>query len=157
MGAAQDRFKAVVRDHWAPALRDLGLTGSGKVFCVPDDHDWAMLGFQTSTGSTAEVAKFTVNLMVVGKDDWQRAREEHPWYSAKPSPNTVALHRYQQRLGFLTHGEDHWWLLLSDGSNEDAVAQEVLLALRDQAIPTLRAEMRNCAPGPRGTFAFRAR
>ena len=82
---------------------------------LPDDLDWSMLGFQTSTGSTSDVAKFTINLMVVGKGDWERARETHPWYTLRPSPNTVALHRYEQRLGFLTHGRDHWWLLRGDG------------------------------------------
>ena len=155
MGQAQERFKTVARDRWAPALRDLGFQGSGKVFTLFDQHDWAMLGFQTSTASTSEVAKFTINLMVVGKEDWERERHEHPWYSARPSPNTVAAHRYQQRLGPLTHGHDHWWRLLGDGSNEEEVVSEVINAIRDHAMPALRAEISDKSPGPRGTFARR--
>ncbi len=153
MGVAQDLFRTTVRDRWAPELRAQGLKGSGRIFVLPDDLDWSMLGFQTSTGSTSDVAKFTINLMVVGKGDWERARETHPWYTLRPSPNTVALHRYEQRLGFLTHGRDHWWLLRGDGSNLEAVVDQVLVALRDVAVPKLRAEMADRSPGPRGTFA----
>lgn len=155
MGVAQDRFKAVARDRWAPALRDLGFKGSGRVFALPDERDWAMLGFQTSTASTSDVAKFTINLLVVGKDDWERARQERPWYSAKPSPNTIALHRYQQRLGHLTHGRDHWWRLLGDGSNEEEVVNEVIHAIRDLAVPALRAQILDQSAGPRGTYTRR--
>jgi hypothetical protein len=152
MGEAQDRLSGLLKTLWGPALREVGFTGSGKVWTLPDERDWAMLGFQTSQASTGEEAKFTINLMVVGKVDWDEAREHNSYYSAKPSPNTIALHRYAQRAGFLTHGRDHWWRLAGDGGNERQIGAEVLDALRDVIVPKLTSEMADQAPGPRGAF-----
>ncbi|GAA6527965.1 hypothetical protein IDVR_37670 [Intrasporangium sp. DVR] len=45
-----------------------------------------MLGFQTSQASTGNEAKFTINLMVIGKAAWEEARATYSYYSAKPSP-----------------------------------------------------------------------
>jgi len=111
-----------------------------------------MLGFQTSQASTGDEAKFTVNLMVVGKAAWDEASSRHRHYPAKPSPNTIALHRYVQRAGHLTHGHDHWWRLAGDGNNESQIGEEVLNALRDVIAPKLIREMTDQTPGPRGTF-----
>jgi hypothetical protein len=152
MGEAQERLGRLLKAVWGPALRELGLTGSGKVWTVSDEQDWAMLGFQTSRASTDDEAKFTINLMVVGKAAWDEARSRHSHYSAKPSPNTIALHRYVQRAGQLTHGHDHWWRLAGDGSNERQIGEEVLSALREVIVPTLKSEMADQTPGPRGAF-----
>jgi len=148
---APDIFKSVLKNHWAPALRELGLKGSGRIFVVPDERDWAMLGFQSSTASNAEWVKFTINLLVVGKDAWEEARERSSYLSAKPSPNTLGPHRYAQRIGYLTHGADHWWRLYASEDSESLVA-EVSGALRDVAVPKLRQEMSDQTAGPRGTF-----
>src|SRR5262245_6913275 len=152
MGKAQDRLGDLIKSVWGPALREMGFTGSGKVWTLPDERDWAMLGFQTSQASTGDEAKFTINLMVVGKVAWDEARASHSYYSAKPSPNTVALHRYVQRAGFLSHGRDHWWRLAGNGSNDRQVRDEVLALLRDVIVPKLRSEMADPTPGPRGAF-----
>ncbi|EHR52450.1 hypothetical protein SacmaDRAFT_4262 [Saccharomonospora marina XMU15] len=152
MGQAQDRFARLVKSMWGPALRELGFTGSGRVWTLADPIDWAMLGFQTSTASTSDQAKFTINLLVVGKAAWDDARAQHPWYSARPSPNTIALHRYAQRSGPLICGADHWWHLAGDGSNEDEIRDEVLCALRAVIVPKLKAELADRTPGPRGRF-----
>lgn len=153
MGEAQNRLALLIKTTWGPALRELGFTGSGKVWTLPDEHDWAMLGFQTSQASTGDEATFTINLMVVGKAAWMEARASHSFYSEKPSPNVIALHRYVQRAGFVTHDHDHWWRLAGDGSNEQQVGNELLAALRDLLAPKLESEMPNRTPGPRGTFA----
>jgi hypothetical protein len=152
MGEAQDRFGRLLKTVWGPALRELGLSGSAKVWIVPDERDWAMLGFQASQASTGDEAKFTINLMVVGKAAWEEARLRNSYYSAKPSPNSIAFHRYQQRAGHLTHGRDHWWRLAGDGSNENQIAAEVLKALREVIVPKLKHESADQTPGPRGTF-----
>ncbi|MBO0822800.1 MAG: DUF4304 domain-containing protein [Actinobacteria bacterium] len=148
---APELFKRVLANRWAPALRDLGFKGSGRLFVLPDDRDWVMLGFQSSSASNAEWVKFTINLLVVGKQAWEEARERSPYLSAKPSPNTLGPHRYEQRIGFLTHGSDHWWRLYASQDTEPLVA-EILVVLRDVAVPRLRQEMTDQSPGPRGTF-----
>lgn len=111
-----------------------------------------MLGFQGSQFSSGESLKFTINLLVVGKDAWAEARSRNSFYGAKPSPNILGQHRYSQRAGHLTHGKDHWWTLAGDGSNEAAIDSEVLVAIRTTLAPKLRAEMLDQSPGPRGLF-----
>ncbi len=143
MGAAQDRLKGLLKNRWGPAFRELGFTGSGTTWTLPDERDWSMLGFQSSNASSASLVKFTMNLLVVGKDEWEWARAEHPWMRARPTPNVIPLtRRYWERSGTLTHGGDYWWELAADGSNEDQVADEVLAAVRDVLLPQLRREMR---------------
>ena len=137
---------------WAADLRQHCFRGSGRIFTLPDERDWATLGFQSSTASTGDEARFTINLMVVGKAAWEGAREQRRWLSARPSPNTIAEHRYQQRIGHLIHGRDHWWRLRGNGSNQTEVAAEVLAAIHDHAIPVLRREVADQSPGPRRTF-----
>jgi hypothetical protein len=56
MGKAQDRLGDLIKSVWGPALREMGFTGSGKVWTLPDERDWAMLGFQTSQASTGDTA-----------------------------------------------------------------------------------------------------
>ena len=36
-------FNSVLEERRAPALRELGFKGSGRVFVIPDDRDWVML------------------------------------------------------------------------------------------------------------------
>lgn len=152
MGAAQERFDRLLKEVWGPTLRESGLTGSGKVWTLPDDLDWGMIGFQSSWTSTADEVRFTINLLVVGKLVWEEARAHHRSYPRRPSPNTLAPHRYLQRAGFLSHGSDHWWRLAGDGSNENQISPEIRTLLRDLVIPKLKTEMADQSPGPRGTF-----
>src|SRR3954453_12481053 len=80
----------MMREQVAPALRSLGLKGSGQSYSIPSDSYWALVGFQKSRASSAGAVKFTVNLQVQPRDAWARAYEEHWWIGAKPSPNTRA-------------------------------------------------------------------
>jgi hypothetical protein len=90
--------------------------------------------------STGDEAKFTINLVVVGKADWDEVRTTTSYYSAKPSPNSVGFHRYAQRAGHLTHGQNHWYRLAGDGSNEQQIGAEVLDNLRNIIVPKLKSE-----------------
>ena len=148
---APDLFKHVLATQWAPALRELGFKGSSRIFVLPDERDWVMLGFQSSSASNAECVKFTLNLLVVGKQAWEDARVRSSYLSAKPSPNAIGPHRYVQRIGHLTHGSDHWWRLYASQDTEPLIA-EILGVLREVAVPKLREEMADQSPGPRGTF-----
>lgn len=149
---ATDLFKQIVKDQWAPVLRHEGLKGSGRVFVLPDDHDWAMLGFQSSTSSNAEWVKFTMNLLVVGKDEYEDVRTRASYLSERPSPNVVGgPHRYLERVGRMTHGVDHWWYLRAN-DDSSALILEIAAVLRDVAVPKLREQIADRSPGPRGTF-----
>ncbi|MGK5742328.1 DUF4304 domain-containing protein [Micromonospora sp. URMC 103] len=106
---AQDAYNAVLREVVAPALRDMGLKGSGKLYRLDDEVCWARLGFQSSVYNTAERAKFTVNLLLVDKGAWTRSREERPHLPETPSANTyygllrrpglVETHRCSHAIG----------------------------------------------------------
>lgn len=47
-----------------------------------------------------------------------RRKASRTYYCAKPSPTAIALHRFVQRADFFSHGQDHWWRLAGNGSNE---------------------------------------
>jgi hypothetical protein len=49
VGDVQATYRAMLRDDIAPALRALGLKGSGSRYSLPDPESWALLGFQAST------------------------------------------------------------------------------------------------------------
>lgn len=149
---ATNLFRHVVKAEWAPVLRSEGLKGSGRIFVLPDDHDWVMLGFQSSTSSNAGWVKFTINLLVAGKEEYARARARASYLGERPSPNVVGgPHRYLERVGHLTHGSDHWWFLRADQDKSELIL-EIAGVLRDVAVPKLREEMADRSRGPRGTF-----
>jgi hypothetical protein len=110
---------------------------------IPSERFWALIGFQKSTASNAAALKFTINLQVVPRDAWSKASEEHPWRGAKPSANVVAgiPGSWWQRIGgLLASGSDHWWWTEPDRPSE-AVAEEVVAAIRDHALPEMKRRM----------------
>jgi Domain of unknown function (DUF4304) len=134
---AQDRYRAMLRDEIAPALRARGFQGSGTAYVLPDDTHWLQVGFQASKWNTATGASFTVNLAVADKAAWARLAAERG-YRGKPNPNV----RYSrdmpvQRLGSLVFGTDRWWEVSEPSTN---VATEVLEALDRAGLPWLRAK-----------------
>jgi hypothetical protein len=140
VGTAQEQFKAMLRDVIAPALRAEGFKGSGTEYSLNDSRSFATVGFQSSSYSTAELMKFTVNLKVTLKTDWAAAKEEFSWIkSATPRPNISysGVREWFCRIGTLMpDANDRWWDL---GANDDlaTVAKEVLTALRTWGIPEL--------------------
>ncbi len=142
---AQDLYRVLVRDHFGPALRAEGLTGSGAAWMVPSDTHFALLGWQKRRSSTAATVEFTANLKVVSKATW--FAQDHPKgrVAAKPEANlSYGLYdgvTWEHRIGVLMgvpHG-DHWWSLHSDDRPE-SVVQRVLPAVTDHALPALRQE-----------------
>src|SRR6266508_1633339 len=65
VATAQESFKQMLRDHVAPALREMGFRGSGQNFSLRSDSHWALLDFQKSQWSSEDKIAFTVNLPVV--------------------------------------------------------------------------------------------
>ena len=133
----------MMRAQIAPALRSLGLKGSGQSYAIPSDDYWALVGFQKSGASSAAAVKFTVNLQVQPRDAWARAYNERPWMGVKPSPNTIAGVEggWWSRIGqLLPDAEDHWWWIEPDRPTEP-VADEVIAAIRDYGLPEMRRRM----------------
>jgi len=134
---AQDRYRAMLRDEIAPALRQRGFKGSGTAYVLPDDTHWLQVGFQASRWNTADEGQFTVNVAVADKAAWARIAAERG-YSGRPNPNV----RYGRdmpvrRLGALAFGEDRWW----DVSEPTArAAADVLDAIDRAALPWLRSK-----------------
>jgi hypothetical protein len=141
VGAAQDGFNAMLRDHVAPALRDMGFKGSGKAYRLDDEQCWIQLGFQASVSSTADAVRFTINLRVVAKDVWDRMREERSYMPARPAPNVVyGPFEWWQRIGrLMPGGQDTWWTLKA-GQPGACLAGEVIDAIRDYALPAMLAQ-----------------
>lgn len=151
--AATDLFKLLIKERWAPVLRECGLKGSGRIFMLPNDLDWAMLGFQSSSSSSADCVKFTMNMFVAGKVEYAEARNRASYLSERPSPNVMGgPHRYSERVGRLVHGEDYWWRIHT-GQDIESVASEISEILTGIVVPKLQEEVADRTPGPRGTFA----
>jgi hypothetical protein len=140
-------YRLFLRDRIAPAMRRFGLKGSGNVFELPDDRYWALVGFQAEWKSAYLGApEFTINLTFVSKAAW--AAERAGWsltIPERPSANMFDQDPCEQiRIGALIPvsdlDHDRWWSL--DGTTPpQEVADEVLAAIRDHALPWFRARM----------------
>ena len=146
MVIAKEAYRAMLRDAIAPALREMGFKGSGRLYMMDDDRSWVRLGFQASQFNTADEVSFTINLAVVDKDTWRRQRQERSYLPDVPSPGTYyGVPFWQTRIGHvMPERRDVWWAL-STGEAVGPVVSEVLAAIRDCAIPAL-TEQRSKAP-----------
>jgi hypothetical protein len=90
MPTAQVVFERMLREEVAPALRELGLRGSGQRFRLPSESHWALLAFQKSQWSDADEIRFTVNVMTVS--------ETFGRHSPRRTPNSVGSPRLTRRL-----------------------------------------------------------
>ena len=142
MGNAQDAYRAMLRDEIAPALRALGLRGSGSRFSFADPASWALLGFQSSRYNTDQAMRFTVNLSAVPKHVWESRRREQPHLPVRPTPGTYyGEFVWSRRLGHLMPvDKDVWWDL--DGEHDPKVAASgVVAAIGAYGLPALRQQL----------------
>ena len=140
---AQETFKALMRDEIAPALRQLGFKGSGQAYALPSETCWALVGFQKSQASEASYVRFTVNATVVSREAWEQERAERPYLPERPSPNTFyGKFAWQERIGgLMPGGQDRWWEI-TGRTDARAIAESVIEAIRDYALPAMHDEMR---------------
>ena len=140
---AQELYRVLQRDHLAPALRGLGLRGSGGSWVLPSPTHWAVLGLQASRSSTRHEALFTVNVQVVERDAWDLLRAEQPSLGPRPNPGVMAgPPAWWERIGLLMPGGlDHWWTV-RPGDDPAVVAGQVAAAVAEHALPAMRARMR---------------
>ena len=137
----QQVYDQLMKESFAPALRAVGLKGSGGRFELPSEKYWAQLGFQKSAYSDSQVLQFTVNLSVISRDVWAEQRAAKPHLGTKPKPSTFyGSWAEQVRVGQLTpSGEDLWWWL-NRGDDPRPVADQVVSTLVETAVPWLAAK-----------------
>lgn len=137
--SAQTVFKSWVKTSLSPMLRDLGFTGSGLSYLLPDDDCWLQLGLQKDRYSTREAISFTVNLSVTNKVLWSLLREGHEdWLGVRPSANSEFLGQRTARLGqLLPQRADVWWSIPATATSSELITlcRELEIGVRDCAIP----------------------
>ena len=143
METVQEIFKALLKEDIAPRLRGQGLKGSGQNFSVPSDSHWVLIGFQKSIFSDSRELKFTINLYVVNKQEWEDVRSERSYYPAKPTPTTRWGIGWSRRIGSLLPERcDHWWSLNSTSNLED-ISNEVIEFIVKYALPAIHEQLQS--------------
>ena len=139
----------MLREEIAPRLRSLGFKGSGQSFSLPSESHWAIVGFQKSRFSDARSVSFTVNVTVVGRNEWETAHAKCRGLSARPAPNTglppisAPSGYWHERIGFLIPGNrDRWWNVAAQADTSE-IAEAVVADIRDVAIPAMLERMRS--------------
>lgn len=149
MERAQDGFKTMMKEHIAPALREMGFKGSGHNYTYPDERCHAMLGFQKSEFSDAEDVRFTINVLVVSRQEWEAVALERHYGDRQPRPNTFWGVGWQERISKFIPGCDHdfWWRLDLETDLNDLSA-EVLSIVRHGVLPAMVAEIQRQGESP---------
>lgn len=139
---AQTVYADFIKDIVSPRLRAAGLVGSGGRYSLKSETHWALIGFQKSWYSDKNEVRFTVNLLVVRRDEWTDLHERMPHLGATPS----ALISYgppvrSARIGKLVDDhEDKWWRVNSS-QNMDLLAAEVLDNIVAAGLPWLHEQI----------------
>ncbi|WP_239175534.1 DUF4304 domain-containing protein [Actinoplanes cyaneus] len=132
-----------MNDWLSPALRERGFAGSRGSYGLRCHRCWALLSLQKSVSGTAAEVKFTVNLAVINKNTWTKAREEWPHLPERPSSANLSygIGAPTERLGKLTpQAADKWWLVGS-GVELEAVAEEIASLIDRFGLPWLSHQM----------------
>lgn len=143
MTKIQDTFKELLKSTVAPNLRECGLMGSGQNYSIKSDTHWVLIGLQKSVYSDASGLKFTINLYVVSKAEWESARKQRSYLPAKPSANVHWPVGWVKRIGhLLPKGQDHWWSVDST-TDLNHLAIEVVDAICKKAMPAMQELIKN--------------
>ena len=139
----QEIFSAFLKEKVAPNLRSAGLNGSGQNYYIKSDSHWALIGFQKSTSSSSLEVKFTINLYVVSKKEWEAGREESSYFPEKPTANISWRIGWNKRIGYLISGNSDFWWSLTEKADLNKISQHVVESITEKAIPAMRAQMQN--------------
>ena len=141
MESVQTKFKLLMKERIAPRLREDGLKGSGQNYYLPSESHWALIGFQKSMFSDSHELKFTINLYVVNKNEWEKARKERSYFPAKPTPTTKWGIGWERRIGFLLPERcDHWWSMEAN-SNLEKISDQVINFIVKYALPAINEQL----------------
>ena len=138
METVQEKFKLLLKERIAPRLRENGLKGSGQNFYIPSEGYWALMGFQKSMFSDSIDLRFTINLYIVTKDEWEIARSTKSYYPKKPTPTTKWSEGWHKRIGqLMPEKTDHWWRLTSS-TDLRSLSKEVITAIEIYGLPEMQ-------------------
>ncbi|MEV7597988.1 hypothetical protein AB0O91_11475 [Kitasatospora sp. NPDC089797] len=133
MTTAHELHARGLREHLAPALRTLGLSGRLHTFDLPDATHWMLLGLVERP--TADRIAFTFGLSLVRHSDWARTAAPED----RPDPRVrYGFEVWRARIGeVLPVGEDVWWEVLP-GPRWQLPLDDAVAAVRDYGLPELR-------------------
>ncbi|WP_328955567.1 hypothetical protein [Kitasatospora purpeofusca] len=125
-----------LRDHLAPALRLLGLSGGRRTFALPDPTHWAMVGVVERRADGR--VRYTFDLSLVSRADWSAAAFPGP----HPDPRAVyGIESWRSRIGeLLPVREDVWWEVLP-GPRWQVALDDSVAAVRHYGLPELRRRL----------------
>lgn len=132
MTTAPELHARGLRDHLAPALRALGLTGWRRTFSLPDETHWALLGVVEQ--HLDDRVRYTFDLSLVRKADWSAAGRP----GLRPDPRAVyGVEAWRARIGeVLPVGTDIWWEVLP-GPRWLVALDDSIAAVRHYGLPEL--------------------
>ena len=139
----------MLRNEIAPALRALGLKGSGQEFSLPSVTHWALLSFQRDRWSDKSSVRFTVNVAVIRRDVWDKAYAAHPWMGARPHSrdsgyavaNSELPGYWHERIGLLMSRHDDYWWDVGPSTDTKKLATEIVSAIDTHVLPAMREHM----------------
>lgn len=137
---AQQLFDDMLAQGLRPRLREVGFRGSGTTFNWPAKDAWLFVGIQKSSGNTRDQVKFTANVSVTTKAEWESKRVEWSFLGDKPSPNAHPW-GWGARIGQLMPVQTDYWWVLRTGDDWTAGAQELLQAIETVALPRMLTEL----------------
>ena len=124
----------VSRYAYSERLKAAGFRRTGSHMYRPSDDLFHGIHFQGSQWGTADEGRFTVNLVVTSPALYEG-------WTGKPLPSNpaTALFPVVERIGSLMpDNKDHWWRV-STSTEVAALAEEVLRALVQHALPFFAA------------------
>ena len=147
---AQEAFTKMLRQEVAPALRRLGFKGSGQRYELPSETHWAIVGFQKFSWSDRDRVEFTLNVQVIGRNEWERARAEQPYLGVKPSANAYGGVGWEKRVADIVPGHsagDLTWTVTA-GAPTEPLAGDVVAMIADYVVPAIRRRIERERPHP---------
>ena len=132
----------MMRDDVGPGLRKLGLRGSGRKYKLPDNEAYRLISFQGWRYSSSEELRFTINLALISKQEWEtRSRWEYEtqgWrWPAAPSSYGYPVGEHRRLGQLMPGGGDRWWTLRANDESRP-LASELLDAIAAYGVPWLR-------------------
>jgi hypothetical protein len=146
--SAQGWFRLMVRSRLAPGLRGYGFIGSGHTFRSSIDGYYAQVTLQQVAAASTSYVRFTADLSVVRRNEWDEQLRVRPYYGSRPQPSAPG---WSARIGELISvggfpiGE-MWWEL-DAGRPFESLADEVVSAVRWYALPAMMEQIASARRG----------
>jgi hypothetical protein len=141
---AQDWFRFMVDTNLAPGLRALGFFGVGRRFRIEGPKHWGEITVEQSRSYTARAVRFTLHIGVMSRDEWAEQLRVRPYYPAS-EPAKAQWMSWHAPIGEVVEVAGHligelWWEL-EVGRPFQALAREVLMTVKEHALPAMQSRM----------------